>query len=387
MHTTPGRNFFQKLVVLIALSNCALLPLAKAEEPLKTLIWTTDGATSSAYAQAVAIGNVLREKQGSNLLVLPNDDTTARLSALKNGNAGYCACSINSYFSQEGVLEFATPQWGPQPVRAILASQSSFGVGLAVARNSGVKSLLELKDKRVAWIRNNDSYNLSTTAFLAYAGLSWDHVRKIAFPNYKLAINGVINGHVDAAYASSTTSDIKRLADSPRGLIWPGLPAQNIADWDRMQEVLPYFSPVTVTSGAGITPKAPWAAAGFPYPILVTDSKQSAKEVYDLTKSLVENFDDYKDAASGASGWKIDLQNFKWIMPYHEGAVTYFKEIGVWSDAKQAHQDLLLKRQEVLATAFSAYKATNPPKEEFKAGWVITRAEALADAGLHVNFY
>jgi len=105
-----------------------------------------------------------------------------------------------------------------------------------------------------------------------------------------------------------------------------------------------------------------------------------------LTKAMVENFDSYKDNAPGAKGWNIDNQNFEWILPYHDGSVKFFKEIGKWSDAAQKHQDRLVKRQTVLADAFKAFKATNTSKDEFKAAWTKARADALAAASLTVNF-
>ncbi len=56
--------------------------------------------------------------------------------------------------------------------------------------------------------------------------------------------------------------------------------------------------------------------------------------------------------ALGIDRWQIDAQAFLWFVPYHQGAVTYFKELGVWTDAAQAHNDHLIARQDALAAAW-----------------------------------
>lgn len=363
-----------------------LASTASAEGLPKSMIWTAYGTTSSGYAQAVAIGNVLKNDFGTSLRVLPGKNDISRMTPLKIGKAGYCACGIASYFGQEGVMQFATASWGPQPLRVIMASKGSFGLGLAVAKDAGVEKVSDLKGKKVAWVRGSDALNIASTAFLAYGGLTWDDVQRVEFPGFKASIDGVINGQIDTAFSSTVSPHIKRLAASPRGVSWTSLPANDTAAWNRMHEVAPYFSPVNVTVGADISKDKPWTGAGYPYPILVTNAGQSEEEVYTLTKAMVENFDGYKDNAPGAKGWNIDNQNFEWILPYHDGSVKYFKEIGKWSAAAQAHQDTLVKRQEVLAKSFATYKATDPSKDEFKAGWSKARAEALAAANLTVNF-
>ncbi|MFT6558397.1 TAXI family TRAP transporter solute-binding subunit [Sneathiella sp.] len=360
--------------------------IASAEGLPKSLIWTAYGTTSSGYAQAVAIGNVLKNEFGTSLRVLPGKNDISRMTPLKIGKADYCACGIASYFGQEGVMQFATDKWGPQPLRALLTSKGSFGLGVAIAKDSGVEKLSDLKGKRIAWVRGADGLNIASTAFLAYGGLTWDDVTKVEFPGFKDSIDGVINGQIDAAFSSTVSPHVKRLAASPRGVTWSTLPADDTAAWKRMNDVAPYFSPVKATVGADISKEKPWIGAGYPYPILVTNASQPADQVYTLTKAMVEKHDGYKDNAPGAKGWAIENQNFEWIIPYHEGAVKYFKEIGKWTDAAQKHQDRLVKRQEVLATAYAAYKATNPSEDEFKAGWTKARAEALAAAKLAVNF-
>ena len=54
-------------------------------------------------------------------------------------------------------------------------------------------------------------------------------------------------------------------------------------------------------------------------------------------------------------------------MPYHPGAIRYFKEIGVWTGDHQAHTDRLLERQKLLqATWVKVQGAKSDPEEQYK---------------------
>ena len=74
----------------------------------------------------------------------------------------------------------------------------------------------------------------------------------------------------------------------------------------------------------------------------------------------------------------------EWVVPYHEGAIRYFKEAGVWSDKAQAHNDQLIARQEALAAAWEETKAASPA--DWEAAWSDARRKALKDGGFSVVF-
>ena len=65
--------------------------------------------------------------------------------------------------------------------------------------------------------------------------------------------------------------------------------------------------------------------------------------VYAVTKAMYEKNDDFRAINKSLGGWKSE--NFATadvVVPYHDGAIRYFKEAGLWSDAMQARQDVLL---------------------------------------------
>ena len=64
------------------------------------------------------------------------------------------------------------------------------------------------------------------------------------------------------------------------------------------------------------------------------------------------------------------------------------KEAGAWKAEHETHQQMLLKRQGVLASAWGAYLKTKPPEDRdaFRKGWMAARADALKKAGMEPIF-
>ena len=126
----------------------------------------------------------------------------------------------------------------------------------------------------------------------------------------------------------------------------------------------------------------------YPYPIYSVSGSQSEDEVYNLVKAMIEGYDGYKDNAPGAGGLGVKLQTKNWAVPVHKGAVKALKEADAWSGDQERHNNALLKRQEVLITAWNAFMKGNPSADsaKFSEEWMNARNAALTKAGLIDTF-
>lgn len=382
-----ARHLFIASLPLSILTVTATPASADVDLP-STMAWTAYGTNSSGYAQAVAIGGMLQEHYDTSVRILPGDNDVSRMTPLKQGRVNLCACGISSYYGAEGVLMFAHPDWGPQPLRVITTSTASFGLSLAVAGDLDVETPADLKGKRVAYIRGDDALNKGTEAYLAFGGLTWDDVERIDYPGYDRSFDGIIAGNVDASFTTTVTPPAQQLASSPRGISWPVLDPDDAEGWERMQTIAPYFRPHEVTSGAGgISADNPLPSASYPYPIVVANQDLDDKIAYGLIKALQDNYDDYKDAAPGAAGYALEYQDLQWVIPFHDAVVEYYEEIGVWTDEMQAHQERLVERQNLLLDTWNSFIDGAPDDEEaFREAWMTARADALSDAGFDPVF-
>lgn len=361
----------------------------------KQLAWTAYGTGSAGYNQAVAIGAALQEATGVNLRVLPGKNDIARTEPLRQGKVQFSATGVGgSFMAQEAVFQFAADNWGPQPVRVLLANNGgTVGLALGVAKEACAKAgkpdcvgfeYSDLKGLKVAWVKGSPSLNVNNEAYLAYGGLTWDDVEKVEFGGFGASWEGMQDGSVDAAFASTNSGRTYQQESSPRGLYWPPVDPNNAEGLARMAAVAPFFSPMTATVGATIDGGPGTPTAGYAYPVLVAMVDQDADLVYNMTKAMVELYDGYEGDAPGINGWALDKQNFEWVAPYHDGAIKYYTEIGKWSDAAQAHNDNLIARQGALAAAWAELKAEGP--SDWIAAWDAKRRAGLKAGGFEVVF-
>ncbi|MFV0514031.1 MAG: TAXI family TRAP transporter solute-binding subunit [Jhaorihella sp.] len=364
-----------------------LATTAMAEGLPGQMKWMAYPTDSSGYAQAIAVGNMLKEKEGTRVAVLPGQNDIARLTPIKAGQAGYCMCGVAAYFSTEGVTNFAAPDWGPQPLRMILAKIDGSGVGFATRGDAGIETAADLRGKRVPHVRAAAALNVPMNSVLAFGDLTRDDVETIDYSGFSASWDGVINDQSDVAFATTLTPKSAQLASGPHGIHWIPLPHDDEEGWARLHETAPYLAKRVITQASGLPEGQSFEGAGYPYPFLVTTAERDENEVYALTKSMVENLDSYKDAAPGAQGWALDVQDLTWVIPYHPGAIRYFKEAGVWTDETAAHNDKLVARQKVLADAWAGLdKGAAGEGDAFAAAWMTARAGALKAAGLPVVF-
>lgn len=352
-----------------------------------TIAWTAYNVGSTGYIQSAAIGDALAAAEGVTLRVIPAGNDIARMAPLRQQQAQFSAMGSGSYLAQEGVLDFADPSWGPQPVRLLLMSWADTNTGnVATAEDAGIETMADLEGKRVSWVIGAPALNNNMTAFLAFGGLTWDDVERVEFPGFSQSIQGIIDDVTDASIASTDSGLVYQVASSPRGIHWPETPRSDEAGWERLQKVAPYFAPHTATAGAEITPDNPHEGASYGYPILITYPQVDDELVGWMTEQVITLYDDYKDSHPGAVGWALDRQVLDWAVPYHASAIAFFEEQGMWSEELQAHNDRLLERQRVLARAWEETTAERSGGEGFREFWMERRAEALRSAGFEPIF-
>lgn len=383
---TPGSGYGKifrigTILVVLAAAGAAIGQSNQSPFP-RQMAWTAYNLGTTGYNQAVAIGAMLREKYNLTLRVIPGQNDVSRLLPLRTGRVDFTANGVATYFAQEGVFQFAVSEWGPQPLRLLMTSNGLSNQGVAVASDTGARTTADLRGLRVPFVRAAPALNVSIEAHMACAGLTWDDVVRVDFPGYEANWNGLINGDVDVAYGTTVSGPPYRLEASPRGITWLPVPHDDQECWDRLLAIGPYFTKHMATRGASISEDNPHEAGTYPYPLLTTLEEQDNDLVYALTKAINENYDDYKDSDPGAIGWALDRQVFDWVVPYHEGAVNYWRELGVWTDEIDAHNQELIRRQEVLATAWAEASARNiRDAEQFQTAWMQIRAQHLEAAG------
>ncbi|MES2751689.1 MAG: TAXI family TRAP transporter solute-binding subunit [Pseudomonadota bacterium] len=374
----------------MALTASAAMPLAQAQEVklAPTMAFTAYDTGTSGFNIAVGVGKMMKDKYGSDIRVLPAGNDVARLAPLRAGRAVLAWMGTGVYFAQEGVFEFGVKEWGPQALQMTLSTIDCNGLSVGVAKDAGVKEWKDFRGKRLGFVVGSPALNQNALAIIAYGGLTQKDVKIVEFASYGAMWKGLINNDADGAFASTVTGPAKELESSPRGLVWPPLPPEDKAAWERVKKVGAFFNPHVTTCGAAIEASKPQQLATYPYPIATTYGTQPADQVYSITKAMIDGYSSYKDSAPGATGLEAKRQTKPWVIPYHPGAAKALKEAGQWSDADEKTNNDLIKRQGVLAAAWAGYNTASAPSEPapFLAGWMTARKAALAKANMPNGF-
>ena len=366
-------------LILAAGMSFAFAASAGAQELPKTMIWSSYDVGSAGYAEASAIADAFGKEFGTRVRIQPSGSSIGRLQPLLQGRADYAFLATEAFFLSEGAYDFATPEWGPKPLRAIAGRPAS--TAMAAAGDAGIKTVADAKGKRIAFVAGNPSINVKCEAILAFGGLTLDDVEVVTFPTYAAAMSSMTRNESDATCTSPTTSQFYELAESPRGIFYPPLEPDNADGWAKLEKVLPIMSPQNETVAAGLPEGEAAQMAAYRYPVIATTPDKSADDVYAFIKALDETFDMYKDGTAAMSRWTLERSGKPAIdIPFHEGAVRYLEEIGVWTEEDQAWNEQRQARMDALTEAWDSFSSENGEmsEEDFAEAWTARRSEVIA---------
>ena len=382
------KHMIATAVVLAAFGSAAMA--AEPELP-KSMVWTAYDLGSTGYAEATGISNAFKKNYDTRVRIIPAGTSIGRLLPLVTGKASYGYLANEAYFAAEGTYDFATQQWGPQNIRIIAGRVAS--VGMAVAGDIGVKTMADLKGKRIGFVKGNPSVNVKNEAYLAFGGLTLDDIQPVWFGSYSAMKTAVLANQLDAYGSATGSANMREIEASPRGIFWPEFTPENKEGWKAMQDILSFTSPYKETLGAGISEENPRWLVGFRYPMITVYPKSvGADEAYNFIKALHESYDDYKNTNALSVNWAIEGAGPPpYDAPAHEGSVRYLKEQGFWTAEHQTWQENRLARLNKVLEAWDnaqaefhdwreAEKAKGnsvDPEEAWAKYWEDYRAEHL----------
>jgi TRAP transporter TAXI family solute receptor len=360
------------------------VPAQTGIELPRTMAWSAYPTGTGGYSQAVALGNILQRTYGVNLRVIPGRNDVSRLATLRAGRVHFSAGGSEAVYAQEGILNFASKIWGPQPVRALLSNFSdSCSFTFATAADANINGVADLEGKRVTFVQGAPSLNNATAALLSYANLTWDDVIRVEVGGYNASIDAILNNRADAAGGACNSPPFLRVEASPRGLKFPALPHNDAEAIARVRQRLPWYVPHIAYEGPTL-PAEGLEVFTSAYPLLVGLDTSEEAMVYSTVKIMHRHYEEYKDSAPGAMGWTFARQKLEQaFLPFHEGAIRYFKESGEWTPEAAAQNEKNLYRQAVLKRAWDAFLPTAPDDySDFEKAWLAARLEALEAEGL-----
>ena len=302
------------------------------------------GTGGVGFQSGSAMISVLKNKTDVKFAITPASKTLGRFKLLKSKKVHIAwLVAMDSFIALRGIKDFE--KMGPQSIRT-LWDCGPIDQGLATRADSGIKTIADIKGRKVCSYPTYPTMQMEMDAILAYANLTWDDVDAIPVSSFPAGQRAVLEGAVDCCMVSGQSAVAYELQASVHGIRWTEMPNETPADkaaWDRYYKIVPALYPNRVTTSAGTSKEKPANIWGWNYQVGCYDwSDQDL--VYWFVKQMAERYDDYKDVHAYLKKWTVkhNLNYDLWYVPRAEGFIRYFKEVGKWTPAMEKKNNELL---------------------------------------------
>jgi len=320
---------------------------ASAQDVPKVMNLATHGVGSVLNATGIGLGKVIGSHLDTQVKVMPTAGPTQWLPQIATGEIHMGV--LNNYDALHGRRADAGYEkalGGKGAPIMLLTSGSRNWLGPLTSTETGIKSCADLKDKRVV-SRYTGSAGLTAqgAAVVANCGLGAGSFKEVAVAGGPdKGIQAVMDGSADVAGSAAVGMGIISELDARKGARFVSLDPSPEA-WARFRQFFP-ASPKKVEPGKGRAGvQEPVYVAEYPF-YLVAGANLSEAAAYSVVKVLWEKNAELFPLHARLRDWvKENFVDEDATVPYHPGAVKFYKEVGAWSPRMDEVQAKLLGKQ------------------------------------------
>lgn len=307
----------------LALATAAFMSLANPTRADDFVAILTGGTSGVYYPMGVALSKIFTEKvSGARPSVQATKASVENLNLIQGGKGELAFTLGDSLAAGWKGDEEAGFRRKLDKVRGVTAIYPNY-VQIVASKESGIKTLADLKGKRLSVGAPKSGTELNARVILDAAGLSYKDLGKVEYLPFGESVELMKNRQLDATLQSAGlgVSSIRDLATStPITVV--AIPAA-IVD----KAGAPFVKqsiPANTYEGQG-EPVETAAVVNY----LVTRSDLSDDLVYRMTKAMYESLPELQAAHSAAKAINVQKAAEGMPVPLHPGAARYLKEKGV----------------------------------------------------------
>jgi TRAP transporter TAXI family solute receptor len=296
----------------------------KSDALPRTAAIGTNPAGTGAHAIASALAAVASKSTSIAVKVQPYNGPNAWMPLLEGTEIEMGIINIlDSYMAATGTGNYKSAY---PSVRLISGGVFPFTAGLIVRDKSDIKQISDLKGKRVAWDYGGHAINQTwQNAVMEAGGLKPADVAQVRVSNLNDGVRNVPEGKVDAAFTAVGIGVVEE-ANAMEPIRFLSMP-----NTDAANKILARYGASVVKSGPGAGIKGDTYVIGYPLQ-LVSSAKVSDKTIATLLKAWWDNMAELQTIHPLLKRWTKETQALtNFTVPYHSGAVRFYKEIGIWS--------------------------------------------------------
>jgi TRAP transporter TAXI family solute receptor len=294
---------------------------AKAEEFVNVL---TGGTSGVYYPLGVALTKIYADKiADARTSVQSTKASVENLNLLQQGRGEVGFSLGDSVAAAWAGDEEAGFKSKLSKIRGMAAIYPNY-IQIVARGDSGIKTLADLKGKRISVGAPRSGTELNARAIFKAAGMTYEDFGKVEYLPFAESVELVKNRQIDATLQSAGlgVASIRDLAATNPIVIVP-IPADVVSKVGNA-----VYVPESIPAGTydGQTQDVPTAAV---VNFLVTHSGVDDELVYQMTKSMYENLGVLAAAHATAKDIKREEATKGMPIPLHPGAEKYFREVGV----------------------------------------------------------
>ncbi len=309
-----------KTLLLAALA----LPIAASAQ---TLGFGTAPQGTIGYSMGAAIAKVIAETESLQSRVQPYSGSSAILPLVSSGELDLSVCNVLE--AQEAALGAGPYNGRRQANLRVLAVIFPIHVGFFVKKDSPVRSIADLKGKRVPYGYSAQlTLNRVNQALLATAGLSEKDIVPVLVPNVARGADDFAEGKADAGFFAIGAAKVTEVDKTTGGIRFLQVPAdgasvaalRKFVEFAYVNEVKP--SPAF----AGIA--EPTRLMAYDY-LVVAGAHVKDDVVHKVARALHTQKPKLVESLRAFGGFNPATMHKQMPAPFHPGALKYYKEAGL----------------------------------------------------------
>jgi uncharacterized protein len=342
------RTVLGKIIFLTARSSALLLLMigpVEAQNLPRAVAIGTNPPGSVFYALASGLAKVVSEATPMQMAVQPYTGTSTFMPLLNNGELDF---GLNNFVDM--ALAYQGPErlkiGGKNPfphipnVRLVMRG-APFMVGLLMRKDAPFKTIYDVKGKRLTgeypaqlavW------YNMFGA--LASAGLTWKDVKVVAVPAANEGVDALVQGRVDVTQHALNSAKVRE-ADAAVGVRHLSIDCSPDGE-KRLRQAVPGYYPRVVKAGSASAVVEDTCFVA--YDICLTTHRAAPDAVIAaVLKAISDNIEKLPPFHPAFKEWTRERAvDADVTIPYHPGAISFYKEQKLWSAKMDDAQKRLL---------------------------------------------
>ena len=297
-------------------------------------------AVGSLYNQiGTGIATVVSRHSSMTVRVQPFGGPPAWLPSMNQGTTDMGVLTgADAVTSYKGIVLYKKPY---KNIRLLLVG-GALQLGFYVRKDSPIKTIADLKGKRVPTdFPGIPIVALSSRAALASAGLSYKDIVHVPVSDLQAGNQAFIEGRTDAGWHALRSPAVKEADARVGGVRF--IPVNDTQEGAaKMAEVYPGSYPAIQKAGSATGVLTDTALLNNDI-YLVAAKAFSDDAAYAVVKAIWDNMKELWAAHPSLRAWQQSRMVSKAAyIPYHPGAIKFFKEKGVWNKQMDELQAKLL---------------------------------------------